>query len=92
MIAARNGVLAVDHTLLAGFLAALAIGSDARPPASAATLQRKAACLRSFYRHLRRDQILEHDPTASSEIKPARSTGVTVSGLSPRRLRYSPNC
>jgi integrase/recombinase XerD len=31
---------------------------------SAATLQRKAACLRSFYRHLRREGLIEHDPTA----------------------------
>ncbi len=30
---------------------------------AAATLQRKIACLRSFYRHLRRDQIIGHDPT-----------------------------
>ena len=30
---------------------------------SAATLQRKAACLRSFYRHLRREGLIEHDPT-----------------------------
>jgi integrase/recombinase XerD len=29
-----------------------------------ATVQRKVACLRSFYRHLRREEILEHDPTA----------------------------
>jgi len=56
--------LAVDHTLLAGFLAQLAIGSEQRPPASAATLQRKAACLRSFYRHLRREGTITHDPTA----------------------------
>ncbi len=31
---------------------------------AAATLQRKAACLRSFYRHLRREGLIEHDPTA----------------------------
>lgn len=29
-----------------------------------ATLQRKLACLRSFYRHLRREQLLTADPTA----------------------------
>ena len=55
---------AVDHTQLAAFLAALAVGSQQRPPASAATLQRKAACLRSFYRHLRREGMIAHDPTA----------------------------
>jgi len=31
---------------------------------AAATLQRKVACLRSFYRHLRREQLIERDPTA----------------------------
>jgi integrase/recombinase XerD len=35
-----------------------------RPGVAPATLQRKAACLRSFYRHLRREGLLEHDPTA----------------------------
>src|SRR5690242_5435845 len=35
-------------------------GSRAAP----ATVQRKVACLRSFYRYLRREQILEQDPTA----------------------------
>jgi integrase/recombinase XerD len=33
-------------------------------PAAAATLGRKVACLRSFYRHLRREGLIEHDPTA----------------------------
>ena len=51
--------LAVTHSDLAGFLSALALAG-----ASAATLQRKAACLRSFYRHLRREGQIAHDPTA----------------------------
>jgi integrase/recombinase XerD len=33
--------------------------------ASPATIHRKSACLRSFYRHLRRDGLLETDPTAT---------------------------
>jgi len=33
-------------------------------PAAAATLGRKVACLRSFYKHLRREGLIEHDPTA----------------------------
>jgi integrase/recombinase XerD len=37
----------------------------ARPPASPATIHRKSACLRSFYRHLRRDGLLDTDPTAT---------------------------
>src|ERR1019366_9634125 len=48
----------------AGFLTALAVGSPERPPVASATLQRKTACLRSFYRHLRREGTIAHDPTA----------------------------
>src|SRR3954467_9862829 len=53
-----------EHSHLAGFLDALAAGTEERPPARPATLQRKAACLRSFYRHLRRENVIAHDPTA----------------------------
>src|SRR5438045_5054611 len=60
---------------VADFLADLAKGNG-RPPASPATIHRKAACLRSFYRHLRREGVVESDPTA------------TISG--PRRGRRLP--
>jgi integrase/recombinase XerD len=62
----RSGLdaLQVGHDELAAFLAELADGADGRPPASPATLQRKTACLRSFYRHLRREERIDHDPTA----------------------------
>jgi integrase/recombinase XerD len=62
----RTGVevTAAVHSDLAGFLDELAAGSDDRPPVAPATLQRKVACLRSFYRHLRRESALDHDPTA----------------------------
>jgi integrase/recombinase XerD len=51
---------------VADFLEELARGDgDARPPASPATIHRKSACLRSFYRHLRRDGLLDTDPTAT---------------------------
>src|SRR3954470_6221668 len=64
----RRGVTATtaQHADLAAFLADLAAGDHgaARAPVAAATLQRKAACLRSFYRHLRREQVVDHDPTA----------------------------
>jgi integrase/recombinase XerD len=46
------------------FLAALATGGD-RPACSSATVNRKAACLRSFYKHLRRDELIAEDPTAT---------------------------
>jgi integrase/recombinase XerD len=58
------GALDTDHRVLTRFLTELANGNDERPPAAPATIQRKVACLRSFYRHLRREQILVGDPTA----------------------------
>jgi integrase/recombinase XerD len=45
---------------VADFLAEL--GSKSASPA---TIHRKAACLRSFYRHLRREGVRDSDPTAS---------------------------
>ncbi len=52
------------HGELAAFLTELARGDGDHPPAAPTTLGRKVACLRSFYRHLRREGIMEHDPTA----------------------------
>jgi integrase/recombinase XerD len=67
--AAQHGDLAAFLTELAGSGAPAAGvgvrgGEVARPPAAAATLGRKVACLRSFYRHLRREGLIEHDPAA----------------------------
>ncbi|MBJ7331533.1 MAG: site-specific tyrosine recombinase XerD [Solirubrobacteraceae bacterium] len=62
----------VGHQDLAKFLSELATGHAERPPAAHATLQRKTACLRSFYRHLRREQIMAHDPTA--DLRSPRAT------------------
>jgi integrase/recombinase XerD len=45
------------------FLTGLA-GADG-PAVATATIQRKAACLRSFYRHLRREGICTDDPAAA---------------------------
>jgi integrase/recombinase XerD len=50
---------------IADFLAELAAGTVDRPPASTATIHRKTACLRSFYRHVRREGLLDSDPTAT---------------------------
>src|SRR5689334_23457338 len=60
----RHGLdpLAVHTTDLSAFISELATATPERPAAAPATLQRKIACLRSFYRHLRREQILDHDP------------------------------
>src|ERR1700710_2832898 len=62
--------LAATPDDLADFVSELAGGGDRRALAPA-TLQRKIACLRSFYRHLRREQIIDHDPTA--ELRSPRS-------------------
>ena len=74
----RGGLdaLRVGHDELTAFLAELADGADGRPPASPATLQRKTACLRSFYRHLRREERIDHDPSACRRCwRAERSTG-----------------
>jgi integrase/recombinase XerD len=52
------------HGDLAAFLSELASGGGERAPLAATTLGRKVACLRSFYRHLRLEGVIEHDPTA----------------------------
>jgi integrase/recombinase XerD len=65
--------LEVSASDLAAFASELADGPDGRAPVAPSTLQRKVACLRSFYRHLRREQLLDHDPTA--ELRRPRSRG-----------------
>ncbi|MFN8218148.1 MAG: site-specific tyrosine recombinase XerD [Solirubrobacterales bacterium] len=57
--------LTVRPADVAEFLAELATGEGERPPVSSATIHRKAACLRSFYKHLRRDELIGDDPTAA---------------------------
>src|SRR3954454_1380998 len=53
---------------LSDFLADVAQGDgNGRAPCSTATVNRKAACLRSFYRHLRREDEIEDDPAARLE-------------------------
>jgi integrase/recombinase XerD len=66
---------------IADFLAELATG-EGRPACSAATIHRKAACLRSFYKHLRRDELIGDDPTAALSA-PRRSKKL------PHVLNYS---
>ena len=54
--------LAVTTGALRAFVSEIQSGSGGR--VAPATVQRKIACLRSFYRYLRREQIIEQDPTA----------------------------
>ena len=66
-LSARKGdALAARPADIAEFLAELATGNG-RPPCAAATIHRKAACLRSFYKHLRREELIDEDPTAAPQ-------------------------
>jgi len=69
-----------DRTDVADFLAGLATGNG-HPPCSPATINRKTACLRSFYRHLRREELVDEDPTGALS-PPAKSRRL------PRVLSY----
>ncbi len=70
----RRGLSVVEarHSDLGAFLSELAAGVGERQPVAAATLRRKTACLRSFYRYLRREGAIEYDPTA--ELRGPRKT------------------
>lgn len=62
------GLFCSEHGLSPATLATADVGDffarlSQQTQASAATLHRKAACLRSFYRYLRREGICELDPT-----------------------------
>ncbi|HEY1277586.1 MAG TPA: site-specific tyrosine recombinase XerD [Thermoleophilaceae bacterium] len=75
----ERGLSAVDAgpADVSDFLTGLAANGSTGKPSSPATIHRKAACLRSFYRHLRREGVRDSDPTA------------TLSA--PRRNRKLPN-
>jgi integrase/recombinase XerD len=63
----ERGVSALEASAVdvADFLTRLATGDVEHRPASPATIHRKSACLRSFYRHLRREGLRDSDPTAT---------------------------
>ena len=77
----RHDALGASAADVADFLAELATG-EGRPACSASTIHRKAACLRSFYKHLRRDELIGDDPTAALSA-PRRSKRL------PHVLNYS---
>src|SRR3954454_241260 len=72
-LAARGrDAIDVERGDVAAFLADLATGvapdaegNGGRAASSPATISRKTACLRSFYRHLRREELIAEDPTAT---------------------------
>ena len=55
---------------------------DDKRPAAPATLQRKVACLRSFYRHLRRTGVLQKDPRYAKFASSARYPETRMSPMS----------
>jgi integrase/recombinase XerD len=63
----RREIGAIDAAAgdVGDFLTGLAGGEDGARPASAATIHRKSATLRSFYRYLRREGLRDSDPTAT---------------------------
>ena len=56
--------LAVKPAELAAFVEELANSRAGKTPLAATTLQRKVACLRSFYRHLQRGAMIERNPAS----------------------------
>lgn len=64
--------MAVSGNVLAAWITEIAQGDGERRPAAPATLQRKLACLRSFYRYLRREGQIADDPTA--ELRAPRAS------------------
>src|SRR5256885_6120626 len=76
----HRGATEAERSDVADFLADLATGNG-QPACSPATVNRKTACLRSFYRHLRREELIHEDPTASLS-PPAKSRKL------PRVLSY----
>ena len=72
---------------VADFLADLATGAErdgnGGAACSPATINRKAACLRSFYRHLRREELVDDDPTAA--LTPPQKSAQAAPGAQLRR-------
>ena len=90
-LAGRDGdALAAGPGDVSEFLAELATGNG-RPPCSAATIHRKAACLRSFYKHLRREELIDEDPTAAlSAPRRARKLPQVLNYAEVQRLLAAP--
>ncbi len=74
----ENGMEATDIKpgQMAAYAAELSVG-DGEQPLASATVHRKTAALRSFYKHLRREELIVDDPTAGM--------------ASPRRAKKLPN-
>jgi integrase/recombinase XerD len=67
----RLDPVTITPVKLTAFVSELAEGGANGGSVAPATLQRKVACLRSFYRYLRRERLIDHDPAA--ELRGPRS-------------------
>jgi integrase/recombinase XerD len=82
--------LSAGPTDVSEFLAELATGNGG-PACSASTIHRKAACLRSFYKHLRREELVTDDPTAAlSAPRRARKLPQVLNYAEIKRLLAAP--
>jgi integrase/recombinase XerD len=73
----ERGPIEADRGDVADFLADLATpgvrdDGEPKPACSPSTISRKTAALRSFYRHLRREELIDSDPT-STLVAPVKS-------------------
>jgi integrase/recombinase XerD len=84
----RRDALAVKPAELATFVDELANSPTGTTPPAAATLQRKIACLRSFYRHLQRRGMIERNP--ASELSSPALAKRRPQSLSSRATRAQP--
>lgn len=75
-------LLSVDAGQMVAYVSSLGLPDGERPACTPATIRRKSAALRSFYRHLRRENLVHDDPTAGL-ISPKRSRRL------PRVLEYA---
>ena len=80
--------LAVGHAELSAFADEIAAGREDKPPAAPATLQRKIACLRSFYRHLRRTARARRTTRPPTCARPSRAASCRRCSAATR----SPSC
>ena len=58
--------------------------ATASPPCSPATINRKTACLRSFYRHLRREELIDDRPDGGPQPLRRRAASCRACSPTPR--------
>ena len=66
--------LAATRTDLQGWLDQLAAGGEDVAPVAPSTLRRKLACTRTFYRWMRREELIDGDPTRDLIVPAATRT------------------